>query len=155
MHVVLNVKGVLKAAAVLLIATGIAKVAGIFVPGAGQGMPSPLFPALSARDLLTLSAMLEFMAAYILLSKHSDLLKAEVLAGVASLFLGYRVALAWSGQTAASCRCLGIIPEMLSLDPTFNVWASNVVLLFLLFAGYGLIVIHAWRTHSNSVEAEK
>src|SRR6267142_4736811 len=144
----------LLSAALLLFATGTAKLIGSFGNARLLDMKDPVFWFLSFRWFFRLAAVLEISIAMVLLLSKQRTAKCWLAAWLSTIFLGYRGALLLIGYKAP-CACLGRVTNWLPGSQTVWQHALTVVFLYLLFISYAFgllqVVLDKERTVIRSI----
>jgi hypothetical protein len=97
----------------------------------------PLLSPLMSREVMLAAALLETAVAFFIARQNSPVVRALALTWLCTLFVGYRLGLAWFGSSG-DCRCLGSIGAWLHLSSS----AANLTALGLLaFMAVGSVTV--------------
>ena len=137
----------------LLILTAAAKL--VMALGGAQALDlaSPVFGFLSNRELICLAAGLELAVAVTMLRGRSEpRLGVGTVAGLATVFLGYRFLL-WAKGFHGYCQCLGNISGGIGLAPARADAIAWGILLYFLGGSYGILLALRSRPAARKVPA--
>ena len=145
-----------RAAAVVLAVTGVAKVWTSFAPTKVLAVADPL-TGISFGHLMLAVGVLELAIASVCFLAKSQKLKLVLIAWLATNFLAYRLGLWWTGWHKP-CSCLGNLTDALHISPQTADMAMKIVLAYLLIGSYASL-FWLWRQKrktavQNSVDAQ-
>lgn len=146
-------KKFLFSAALLLLVTGAIKVV-----SSGQEVKfltaqHVLFKALTNRQVLLVTAVVEIAVGLILLSRSTPELKLGVISTLATVFLSYRCSL-WLVGYKGPCLCLGGAVNWLGINPRFADWSLNLMLGYLVLGSYWFLCLNL-RRHRQGVKLQR
>jgi hypothetical protein len=141
------VRPFLYTAAVLLLATSVAKIISSFGHSRILSQQDPLTGFLF-RDLFRVVSVVEIAIALTCCLRKRILLSTSLVAWLATSFGIYRLVLLWAGYSR-SCPCLGNLTDMLHISPQAADTAMKIVLGYLLLGSYATL-FWLWKTNRKS-----
>jgi len=140
-------------AGVILCITAVAKI----ISGAGVArvlqIPDPLF-GMPYRYLFLLAGALELAVAFACMRGKDVLVNALLVAWLASLFAGYRLALVFIHYNRP-CSCLGIFTGSLHITPETADQVMKAALIYLLLGSYGTVLFLWQKGKATSFESQQ
>lgn len=123
---------------ILLLATGLAKLASAFGSAPILYSTSPILP-LSFRNLMLFAGILESGIGVYCVIRRSQDIAVLMIAWVSTIFLVYRLSL-WAVDWKLPCPCMGSLTTMLHLTPEHSDNIIKVILAGLLAGSYTIIL---------------
>lgn len=145
----------LKSVVLLLTITAGAKVAMAFGKAPLLDIPSPLFGFASNRVLVALAAAIEItVAVSILAHRRKEVAAVTAVAWLATLFIGYRLAL-WGTGFHGYCDCLGSLPGLIHLSAQEANWIALGIVAYFFIGSYGILLrpLARRRKHEDPVSS--
>ena len=131
-------------AAVILVATGIAKVWSAFGHTKLLVVADPI-TGIQFGHLMLMTGILELVIVSVCLFGKSQKLSLALVAWLATNFVVYRFGLWWLGWHRP-CSCLGNLTDTLHVSPQVADNIMKVMLAYLLIGSYGILSYHWWKT---------
>ena len=132
--------------AIILIITGLAKIAAVTGEGMIFNHLDPVF-GIAISKLLVVAGIIELAIGIILCISKSMIVKAFLTAWLSALLLLYRMGL-WMIGWRSPCSCLGNITDAIHISPNTADNIMKSVLAYLLIGSYG-ILFHYWWKNRN------
>ena len=130
----------LKSTALLLVFTAVSKLMASLGGAEVLNQPSPVFGAISNRQILVGAASLEvFVSIVVWVRLDRGLWAPALVLALGTLFLAYRLAL-WALDFRGYCGCLGTLGDALHLNEGQANFITRGILLYLLVGSYLLVV---------------
>jgi hypothetical protein len=142
----------LKTSAVVLTATGLAKVFAATGPARALDVPDPIL-GLSFRHLLLLVGLAELFIAFFCVFTEKRSLSVAAIAWLSTNFLLYRLGLWWMGWHKP-CGCLGNLTDVLHISPQTADNIMKLLLAYLLFGSYGLLLCRLWQRNPGAGDGQ-
>jgi hypothetical protein len=144
----------LKSVVLLLVLTACSKL--VMALGSAPVLREPgpaIFDFVSNRSLLLLASALELAVAYLYLKGKSATVVLASVAGLASVFVAYRICL-WLYDFHGYCDCLGSLTDTLNLNQQQAIMVSEGILAYLLVGSYALLIMRAFKLRQYSQSSE-
>lgn len=136
-------------AAAVLIITALLKIYSLQTGVRFHLLNDPVFPFITNSQIMALSAILELCVAIILIRKIDRVFQFTALLGLSSIFLFYRLGLAWISPNEP-CKCYGRATDWLHISPQTADTAIKVILAYLLLGSYASL-FWLWRQRRKAV----
>lgn len=135
-------------AAAILIVTALLKIISLQTGIRFFLLKDPVFPFITNGQMMALSAMLELCVAIILIRKADRVFQFTALLGLSSIFLFYRLGLAWISPNEP-CKCYGRATDWLHISTQTADTAMKIILAYLLLGSYATL-FWLWRQNKRA-----
>ena len=136
-------------AAVVLIITALLKIVSLQTGVRFFLLKDSVFPFITNGQIMASSAILELCVAIILIRKLDRVFQFTALLGLASIFLFYRLGLAWIAPNEP-CPCYGRATDWLHISTQTADTAMKIILAYLLIGSYATL-FWLWRQRKKSI----